>query len=182
VIAEPRAARDAETSAALGDGVRLFCAGDVAGAHRAFERAHRRAPGDPQAMSWYGLTLVLVERNVSLGVLYCDQAVRLAGPEPELALNQARVALALGHRERAVRAIARGLDRAPDDRGLCAAMGAVGRRRRPVLSFLRRDNPLNIWLGKLRYQLRRRGPRPAEPPSPLTLGLSTEAPEGRADA
>ena len=155
----------------LQEGLRRYLVRDFAGAHAAFALAHRSAPRDPRAMSWYGLTLVVVERNLSLGSLYTDEALRAAGPQPELLLNQARVELSLGHRQRAVRALARGLDLAPGDPALLAAREAMGWRRRPVVPFLSRGNPLNVWLGKLRH--RWKGPvRPAQPPAAATLGLS----------
>ncbi len=179
---DPRAAGEAEAAAAVEEGLRRFRAADLAGAHRAFEGAHRRVPRNARAMSWYGVTLVLVERNSNLGVLYCDQAVRLSGPEPELALNQARVALALGQRERAVRAIARGLDRTPGDPGLEAARVSLGWRRRPVLSFLPRESPLNVLLGKVRSRLRRSRPQDFAEASPLTLGSPPPPSRSRADA
>ena len=95
--------------AVFDDGLARYADGDASAAHARFERAHRRAPSDTRIMSWYGLTLVLVERNSNLGILYCDQALRLAGPDPELYLNQARAHLSLGQRERAVKCIMRGL-------------------------------------------------------------------------
>ncbi len=129
-------------------------------------------------MSWYGVTLVLVERNSNLGVVYCDQALRAEGPTPELLLNQARVALALGQRERAVRAIVRGLESWPDDEGLRMAKEAMGWRRRPVIPFLPRSNPLNRWLGKLRYKWRRRRLGVPLELSPITLGILPHSSEG----
>ncbi len=172
----PGGAPPEDGTAALREGVRLFAAGDLAGAHAAFERSHRRNANDPGAMSWYGVTLVLVEKNTSLGVLYCDQALRWAGPEPDLLLNQARVALALGQRERAVRAVGRGLELFPGHPGLEAAKAALGWRRPAVLRFLARRNPLNRWLGRLRHRLVA-GPARPPPASPLTLGLRPP-PEG----
>lgn len=160
-----------EAEDAFAEGLARYEAGDLAGAHAAFERAHRKAANDPRMMSWYGLTLVVVERNSNLGVLYCDQALRLAGPEPELCLNQARAHLALGQRERAVRALARGLERDPEHAGLLATQESMGWRRRPVLPFLSRDNPLNRWLGKLRHRWSRRARAPSAP-APATLGRS----------
>ena len=32
----------------------------------------------------------------------------------------------------------------------------IGRRGSPTLSFLSRDNPINVWLGKLRHRGRKR--------------------------
>jgi Flp pilus assembly protein TadD len=158
---------------AFEQGLSRFRAGDAIAAHALFERAHRRAPADPRMMSWYGLTLVLVEKNSNLGVLYCDQALRLAGPEAELLLNQARAHLALGQRERAVRALQRGLAAVPDDPALKAAQASMGWRRRPVFPCLRRSNPLNRWLGRLRHKWSRVLHPPA-PLSPMTLGLLPE--------
>jgi tetratricopeptide (TPR) repeat protein len=158
------------TSAPLEEGKAAFAARDVERAHHAFERAHRRDPRDPSAMSWYGLTLVLVERNSNLGVNLCDQALRVAGPEPELLLNLARVHLALNQRERSVRAIARGLELWPGDPRFVAAKHAIGTRRPPVVPFLSRNNPLNRLLGRLRYRWQQRKV-PVHELSPLALGV-----------
>lgn len=153
---------------ALAQGLAAFAARDLEAAHRLFERAHRRDTRHSRAMSWYGVTLVLVERNSSLGVSLCDQAVRQAGAEPDLALNQARVHLALNQRERAVKALFRGLDLRPGEPALLAAQRAMGVRRPPVISFLARSNPLNRLLGRIRHWwLTRRG---APGPAPDLLG------------
>ena len=160
----------AEAAATFQEGLARYRQGDAVEAHVLFERAHRRAPADAIMMSWYGLTLVLVAKNSNLGVSYCDQALRLAGPEPELLLNQARAHLALGQRERAVRAIVRGLSVAPLDPALKLAQASMGWRRRPVFPCFGRSNPLNRWLGKVRHRWSRRiHPVPAA--TPMTLGL-----------
>lgn len=157
-----------QVRAALEEGLAAFRARDLPAAHQAFERAHRRDPRDRRAMSWYGVTLVLVERNTSLGLSLCDQAVR-PGPDPELLLNLARVHLALASRERAVKALERGLQADPDHEGLLAAKEAMGTRTGPVLPFLSRSNPLNVLLGRLRHRWRRRH-APAYELSPVALG------------
>jgi Tetratricopeptide repeat len=158
----------------LGEGLAAFAARDLPGAHAAFERAHRRAPREPRAMSWYGVTLVLVERNITLGISLCDEALRPAPNDPELLLNSARVHLALNQRQRAERAITRGLVAWPDHAALLAARDALGTRRAPVIPFLSRDNPLNQMLGRLRHRWATRN-RPPRAPSPETLGLPIDA-------
>jgi tetratricopeptide (TPR) repeat protein len=158
---------------ALDEGLAAFRARDVHAAHQAFERGHRRAPRHPPLMSWYGVTLVLVEKNSNLGVSLCDQALRLAGPEPELLLNQARVHLALNQRERSIRAIARGLELWPEHAALAAARDALGQRSAPVFAVLARRNPLNKLLGRLRHRWRRRN-GPVYELSPLALGFPPE--------
>lgn len=160
----------ASALAAYEEGRAAFAARDLAGAHQAFERAHRKDSRDPRFMSWYGVTLVLVEKNSNLGLVLCDQALRTAGPDPELLLNQARVCLSLNQRERAVRAILRGLELFPDDPRLAAARDAIGTRRAPVLPFLSRSNPLNRVLGRLRHRWSRRN-TPRYERSPVALGM-----------
>ncbi len=164
-----------EALAAFDDAMVKYRQADAPGSHQLFERAHRRAPADARIMSWYGLTLVLVERNSNLGILYCDQALRIAGPQPALLLNLARAHLALGQRERAVRAIQRGLAASPEDPGLQAAQRSMGWRRRPVLPFFGRSNPLNRWLGRLRHRWSRRL-RPVPPTTAMMLGVLEEEP------
>ncbi len=168
-------AADASALAAWEEGRAAFLARDLAAAHGAFERAHRRDPRDPRLMSWYGVTLVLVERNSNLGVQLCDQALRLFGPDPELLLNLARVHLGLNQRERAVKAVERGLGLWPDDARLLAARDALGTRRAPVIGFLSRNNPLNRVLGRLRHRWSRRH-APAYELSPVALGVPLPPP------
>lgn len=141
----------AEAAELLEQGIRLFQGRDPEGAHAAFEAAHRRAPSSPRVQSWYGLTLVLVEKNSNLGVVLVDEAVRNGRPEPELSINQSRVAIALGQRMRAVRALERGLAHSPGDPALVAAREALGRRTRPVVPFLSRRSWVNRVLGRLRH-------------------------------
>jgi hypothetical protein len=159
-----------EAEAALEEGLRRFAAQDLEAAHALFEKAHRRAGNDPRTMSWYGVTLVLVAKNSNLGMLYCDQAIRIAGPSPELLLNQARAYLALHQRERAYRAVHRGITQWPNDPALRLAQDAMGWRRRPVLPCLSRANPVNRWLGRLRHKWHKyRSPPPLL--SAVTLGI-----------
>ena len=159
-----------DADAAFAEGMSAFLRGDASTAHAAFERAHRRDPRDPRFMSWYGLTLVIVARNSNLGMQLCDQALRSAGADPDLLLNQARVHLALKQRERTVRALQRGLELWPHHPGLQHARDALGSRRSPVLPFLSRNAALNVWLGRLRQRLSRRRASPSSC-TPMTLGV-----------
>jgi hypothetical protein len=167
---------DGVARAAHAEGMAAFTARDLPAAHGAFERAHRRDPRDPVYMSWYGVTLVLVEKNSNLGVLLVDQALRLAGPDPELLLNSARIHLALNQRERAARALGRALELWPNDPRLLAARHAMGTRSAPVIPFLSRSNPLNRILGKLRHRWAQRNV-PAYELSPVALGVPLSPPE-----
>jgi Flp pilus assembly protein TadD len=155
-----------EAVSALEEGLRRFRSGDQEGAHVAFGQAHRRAPSDPRIQSWYGLTLVLVEKNSNLGVVLVDGAVRNGPPDPELVINQSRVAMALGQRVRAVRALERGLAFHPGNADLVAARVALGTRQRPVLPFLSRRNWLNRLLGRIHHGWTTRRPPSGAAPGP----------------
>jgi Flp pilus assembly protein TadD len=175
-VSQPTTSETApDAGAAFEEGRAAFLARDLTTAHAAFERAHRKDPRDPRFMSWYGVTLVLVEKNSNLGVLLCDQALRSAGADPDLLLNQARVHLALNQRERAVRSILRGLELWPGDERLQIARDALGMRRAPVLAFLSRNNPINRLLGRLRHRWAHRH-TPVYEMSPVALG-SAAAPD-----
>ena len=127
-----------------------------------------------------GLTLAGAALGLAMLAPYLVMLLTALKPEAELLLNQARAHLALGQRERAVRAIARGLERWPGDPALRAAQASMGWRRRPVLPFLSRGNPVNRWLGGLRHRWARRLNPPA-PATPATLGLvpGVQPAEGR---
>ena len=161
---QPERSLPAEAAAALEDGLRRFEDGDREGAHEAFGQAYRRCPSDLRIQSWYGLTLVLVEKNSNLGVVLVDGAVRNGRPEPELVINQSRVAMALGQRVRAVRALERGLAFHPGDPDLVAARIGLGTRQRPVVPFLSRGNWLNRMLGRIHHGWTERRPTPGSPP------------------
>jgi hypothetical protein len=161
---------DSAALAGYEEGCAAFLARDLEAAHAAFERAYRRDSRDPRFMSWYGVTLVIVERNSNLGVQLCDQALRSGGVDPELLLNSARVHVALNQRERAVRAVARGLELWPEDDRLRAARDALGIRRAPVISFLSRGNPINRVLGRIRHRWQQRN-TPDYELSPVALGV-----------
>ncbi len=154
----------AEATTALDEGLRRYQAGDREGAHEMFGIAYRRAPSDPRIQSWYGLTLVLVEKNSNLGVVLVDGAVRSGRPAPELVINQSRVAIALGQRVRAVRALERGLAFNPGDPDLLRERIALGTRQRPVLPFLSRRNWLNRMFGRIRHGWTTRNPHAGSTP------------------
>jgi tetratricopeptide (TPR) repeat protein len=145
---------DPELETSLTVGKQLFAEGKVQEAHAAFGGALRRRSSDPRCRSWYGLTLILVEHNNNLGIRYCEEAVRASGGDsPESWLNLARACRALGYRERAIKAIERGLQLEEGHPPLRAELESLGERRRPVIGFLSRSHPLNRLFGRLRYKL-----------------------------
>ncbi len=147
-------AEDPELEALLREGAAAHEQGRLEEAHGLFRRAHARRSSDFRCQAWYGLTLILVEKNSNLGVRLCEEGTRGAGAEAPLSwLNLARAFLALGYRERAVRALQKGLSLDSAHPGLLDEIEKLGVRRRPVLGFLSRSNPVNRLLGRLRSRL-----------------------------
>lgn len=150
-------AEDPALESSLSEGAESYSKGRVEEAHGSFQKAHRLRPSDPRCLAWFGLTLIRVERNNNLGVRYCEEAVRgLGAGLPLTWLCLGRAFMALGYRDRAIRALQRGLDVDPAQLDLVEEIARLGVRRRPVLPFLPRSNPLNRALGRLRSRMSHR--------------------------
>jgi len=117
--------------------------------------AFQAATGDPQVMSAYGLALALAGPDRLRGVALCETAIRrLREPAPaDLHLRLARAYLSVHYRAQAVQALRAGAQVEPDHPGIHDTFVTLGIRRRPVLPFLRRGNPVNKYLGLLRHRL-----------------------------
>jgi tetratricopeptide (TPR) repeat protein len=103
--------------------------------------------------SYLGYGIALRQQRLSEGLKLCQHAVKLEFYQAENYLNLARTQLLAGYRRAAVRAVADGLKIEPDNPQLLELELEVGRRRRPVLSFLSRSNPCNLLLGRIRHLL-----------------------------
>ena len=105
--------------------------------------------------SCYGLSLVYCG-DVS-GLNLCRNAAGMERVHAEVFLNLALAELKFQHRKRACQAVSKGLNLDPRHKQLVALRSKMGIRRRPCLPFLRRENLLNKWLGKVTYRGARRG-------------------------
>ena len=101
-------------------------------------------------LSYYGLALCLARTNFRDALRNCRMATRLEDDRPELWRNLGRVAVTLGRRGEAYRAWQCGLDLEPDHAGIRDDLSRLGIRSKPTFSFLARNHPLNIAMGKLR--------------------------------
>ena len=106
------------------------------------------------AYSFLGYGIARYQRQVKEGLRLCQHAVKTQFYHPDCHLNLARVHVLAKNRKGAVAAIAQGLALDPRNSALRALQNEIGVRKRPVVGFLSRDNPLNRTLGKLRKQLK----------------------------
>ena len=88
----------------------------------------------------------------------CLQGLAHERKNPALFAALARVYHLSGARRKAVDTLDRGLAIAPNHPGLLAVQDELGIRRTPPIPFLPRDNPWNVWLGKVldKFKPRRR--------------------------
>jgi tetratricopeptide (TPR) repeat protein len=131
-----------------------------------FRAAHRLDPGSAQYRSFYGLALGLCERRWEQALELCRSAARDEFFDPVHYHNLARLHFAFGFKAEGLRLLRRGLMIDPDNQEIREALNLLGRRRRPPLGFLRRENRLNRWLGKLIDRMRVRAPEPEPEPAP----------------
>lgn len=103
------------------------------------------------AYSFLGFAIARFQKKVRDGIKLCEHAVRIQFYEPDNHLNLARVHLLARNRKGAVEAIGRGLKLDPHHAGLRGLRQEIGIRKRPVVRFLSRDNPLNRLLGRMRH-------------------------------
>jgi tetratricopeptide (TPR) repeat protein len=104
----------------------------------------------PRYVSFYGLCLALERNAIGEALRYCREATTIEPFNPDLRCNFGRVLIRAGRRREAYEHFSEGLSLQGDHKGIRRALEAMGARRRPVLPFLSRKNPINVLLGRLR--------------------------------
>lgn len=138
----------------LEQGDTAWAQGDRQGAHDLFRAAQQIDGNDPRVLSRLGMTLTIVARDEYKGVAFCEEALKRGCDDADSLWRLAMVYQATFQRERAVRAVRRGLQVDGNHPGLIEMIVTLGIRRPPVISFLKRSHPLNKYLGMLRHRLR----------------------------
>lgn len=109
----------------------------------------------PTAMSYYAVSLANSEGNFDKAISLCLMAAEKEFYNPEIYLNLGRIFLLNGQKSVAVRAFRKGLKLDNDNFALLSELRKLGLRRRPVLTFLPRQNPVNKFLGRLACRMTR---------------------------
>jgi len=103
--------------------------------------------------SYSGYGIAFRQNKIREGIELCERAVRVEFYEPENYFNLARTQLLAGKKRAAIRTIKNGLHIDPDHTELKKLHNEFGSRRPNVVPFLKREHPLNAYLGRLRHQL-----------------------------
>jgi len=124
-----------------------------------FTRNGERVPST--ALSLYSLTLAHQNR-LKEAIDTCRLALKRDPENATARLHMARIYMLADSRRRAVEEVNRGLLLSPKNAELLALRQELGTRRKPVIAFLSRDNPVNVKLGKARAQMRKTPARSAK--------------------
>ena len=119
------------------------------------EQALKISPENPVYLSMMGLCESMMGDPVK-GEQMCRMAFQVAGRErdPMLYVNLGRVLLERGERMKARAQFMKAYKRDNTNAPAALELSRMGVRKRPPLSFLDRNHPLNKYLGKLRHRLK----------------------------
>lgn len=107
-------------------------------------------PGTAEGLSYYGLTLALLNKKYKEAVELCTKAIKLQLREPNHYVNLAKVFVAAENRKKAVQTLEAGLKRIPNNKIILSYWKTIGVRAKPTIPFLARNNPINVALGRKR--------------------------------
>jgi tetratricopeptide (TPR) repeat protein len=102
------------------------------------------------AFSYYGLCVAMVKHKYAEALKYCNVSVKANFMDPEHRINLAMVYLERNDRKNAVRNLEAGLRLQPSSNRIQKIFADIGQRKPVAFSFLSRNNPINVWLGRLR--------------------------------
>ncbi len=103
--------------------------------------------------SFLGFGIALRESRIEDGLTLCRYGVEIGFFDADNFLNLARTHFLNADRTSAWQALEEGLVLDPKHQGLTAFKKKMGVRRKPVLPFLARGNPLNKALGQIRHRI-----------------------------
>ena len=124
-------------------------------ASNAFKRAVSENNGNARYLSYYGLTVALLEKDIPRSINLCRSAIDHSPFYPELYFNLSRVYHEAGHRVNAIKTLREGLGFEKESPLLNMALRRLGVRRKPPIRFLPREHLLNKVIGKITYKLRK---------------------------
>jgi tetratricopeptide (TPR) repeat protein len=110
-------------------------------------RTHKDATG----LSYFGLSLALVRKQMKMAIDLCRRAIEVEFYNPDHYANLARVYSAGGNRKKAVETAEQGLKLHPENDYLISVRQSLGVRAAPAVPFLDRANPINVTLGQARH-------------------------------
>ncbi len=110
-----------------------------------------RAPKDAAGLSFFGLALALMRKEMKPAIDLCRKAIELEFYNGDHYANLSRVYEIAGNRKKAIETVEKGLKLVPEHDYLLAVRKSYGVRSEPYVPFLDRTNPINVSLGQARH-------------------------------
>lgn len=137
---------------------------DLKSALKLLTSALKQYPDDPFLLSYYGCLEAIINENYTYGIDICLRAIEIINEKmpfgqeffyPVFHLNLGRAYLASGNRKKAVEAFYKGLSYDRENKDIIDEIEKLGMRRKPVIPYLHRSHPINIYIGKLLHKLKK---------------------------
>ena len=128
-------------------------------ASNAFKRAVHEDSSNAKYLSYLGLTVALLEKDIPKATKLCRASIDHSPFDPELYFNLSRVYHLAGQRVKALKTLRDGLGYEEDSPLLLMGLRRMGVRRIPPFRFLRREHLLNKVFGKLTYKFSKAIPK-----------------------
>lgn len=135
-------------------GVELLNAGKTLSALSSFEKASR-INGNLSVGSYMAFCIAKERGQLKYAVSMCEENIKKEPANSIHYLNLGRIYLLMKMREKAVLCFREGLHYEPNAQ-IVDELDRLGTRKKPVIPFLRRSNPLNKYLGILFRKLKLR--------------------------
>lgn len=121
-------------------------------------------PNNPLILSYRGYLEAVVNKYYFQGEMLCEDAFKVLKEQmplcesfflPLLYLNLGKVYAAANNRKTAYNTLKKGLEIDNANEELLNEITKLGIRRKPLIPFIKRSNPINKYLGKLLYKLKK---------------------------
>ncbi len=105
-------------------------------------------------LSWLGLAMARAKKgDLRPAEMLCGEAIEKEYYIPNYYRNLSEVYLIWDKKPKAIRVLRKGLRLTRGDKLLSDELKKLGVRQRQPIPFLARSNPLNIYIGRMRYRM-----------------------------
>lgn len=121
-------------------------------------------PSDSFLLSYYGCLEAVINKNYAAGIETCLRAIEVLNEKipfgrevfyPTFYLNLGRAYNAARKKKEAASAFQKGLTFDRENKDLVWEMKKLGIRRKPVVTYLKRSNPINKYIGMVLHTLKK---------------------------
>ena len=132
------------------EGLKLLDSKEFISAIECFKSAYNFEPNNPKYMSYYGLCIAYTEGNPQVAIELCNRAIKSESLCSNYYYNLGKVYVQSKNRKKSVAALKKALELDKNNSEIVRLLTRVGMRTKSALPFLSRDNPVNIYFGKLK--------------------------------